>query len=539
MNSETPIMVCEDWRARLDELHGCLSKYLGRKERQEQVRRYLDGLLSNAERKNGWQLAEITYEAGPQAMQRLLNAAQWDEAGVRTGVGQSVGAHLGAADGVFILDETGFLKNGVKSAGVARQYSGTAGRIENQQIGVFMAYATREGCAFLDCAVYIPEEWLQNPERCREAGIPMDLRFQTKPQLAPAMLERATAAHIPARWVVADSVYSSDELRLWLQAHGYQYGLAVTSIYSVWQQGQQVTVAALIDAVSPTAWVRLSAGDGSQGPRYFDWTWLQLPYDSAPGFAHWLVARRSLSSPHELAYFHAYAPATTRLAELVRVVGARWHIEVGFEPAKGELGLDHYEVRHWRAWYRHMTLVLVAYAFLAVLRQQIVRAAPSQEALSLPELRRLMHIVTAEQRERQHRLRWLRWRRQHQATTKRCHQQRRHAQQPPKPIPLEVNAPGVPGLGPFTHAAWQHIAPLLPRPARVGRPIVAHRTLLEAMLWIIRVGAAWHTIPQAFAPWQTVYTRYKQWLKSGLWAQIVRILGTALPSSQVASKVSL
>ena len=532
MNSQIKISACQGWQARLDELHDYLRRYLGRKEIQEQVRRYLYGLLSNAERKNGWQLAEIMYEAGPQGMQRLLNAAQWDEAGVRTAVGQYVGAHLGEANGMFILDETGFLKNGTKSAGVARQYSGTAGRIENQQIGVFMAYATSLGCAFLDCALYIPDEWLKDRARCREAGIPTDLPFQTKPQLAQTMLERAKAARIPARWVVADSVYSSDELRLWLQAQGYQYMLAVTSIYSVWQQGQQVTVASLIGTVASAEWVRLSAGDGSQGPRYFDWTWLQLPYESAPGFAHWLVARRSLTAPHEVAYYRAYAPATTGLAELARVAGTRWNVEVGFEQAKGELGLDHYEVRHWRAWYRHMTLVFVAYAFLAMLRHQVACTDPRQEALSLPELRRLLHTVAAEPKERQHRLHWLRWRRHHQATAKYCHQLRRHAQQPTAPPPVEATARVIPGLGPFTDAAWRQIDPLLPRPARMGRPIVAHRTLLEAILWVIRGGSAWQTIPDTFAPWQTVYTRYRQWLKSGLWAQIVRILGSAMPSLQ-------
>jgi hypothetical protein len=201
---------------------------------------------------------------------------------------------------------------------------------------------------------------------------------------------------------------------------------------------------------------------------------------------------------------------------------------------KGELGLDHYEVRHWQAWYRHITLVLVVYAFLAVLRQQLAQADPSQAPLSLPELRRRLHTLACEDKERQHRLCWLRWRRQHQATAKRCHQQRRQAQQPTVSASVETVAPRMPGLGPFTDAAWLQIALLLPRPARLGRPIVTHRTLPEAILWAIRVGSAWHTIPNAFAPWQTVYTRYKQWLKSGLWAQIIRILGPATPHPHLA-----
>src|SRR5258707_4960041 len=200
----------------------------------------------------------MMYENGPQGMQRLLNAAQWDEVGV------------GEADGIFIADETGFLKKGSKSAGVARQYSGTAGRIENCQIGVFLAYATRQGCAFLEGTLYLPEEWLQDPQRCRAAGIPENIAFQTKPQLVQQMLSRAEANQILAQWVVANTVYSSDELRLWLQERGYWYVLSWPYTYNIWQQGQQVSAATLIGTLPTQAWVCLSAREDSQRPRYYD-----------------------------------------------------------------------------------------------------------------------------------------------------------------------------------------------------------------------------------------------------------------------------
>jgi len=447
------------------------------------------------------------YENGPQGMQRLLNAAQWDEVGV------------GEADGIFIADETGFLKKGSKSAGVARQYSGTAGRIENCQIGVFLAYATRQGCAFLEGTLYLPEEWLQDPQRCRAAGIPENIAFQTKPQLVQQMLSRAEANQILAQWVVADTVYSSDELRLWLQERGYWYVLAVPYTYNIWQQGQQVSAATLIGTLPTQAWVCLSAGEGSQGPRYYDWAWLELPYKSEPGFAHWLIARRSVTVPQEIAYCHAYASGTTSLAELVRIAGARWAIEVGFEQTKGELGLDHYETRHWRAWHRHISLVLVAYAYLVTLRSKL-----GDTTLAIPELRRVIQLFMADERECQHRLHWVRWRRQHQAVAKQCHTRRRQRNLSATEPATESIPRLLPTLGELTEHTWAQIAALLPEPARLGRPLISHRPLLDAMLWVIHRGLAWHTLPIHFGPWETVYMRYKQWLKSGLWSQIVAIL---------------
>ncbi len=338
------------------------------------------------------------------------------------------------------------------------------------------------------------------------------------------MLEHAAAHAIPAQWVVADTVYSSDDLRVWLQERGYWYVLAVPSTYSIWQQGQQVNAATLIQTIAAEAWVCLSAGEGSQGPRYYDWTWLRLPYASQAGCAHWLIARRSLSALQDVTYYHAYAPATSSLAELVHIAGSRWAIEVGFEQTKGELGLDQYESRQWHTWYRHVTLVLVAYAYLVLLRAKIGDAM-----LTIPELRRLILLLMTDERERQHRLRWVFWRRHHQAVAKACHVRRRrqnHALEQPvlEPVPRLLET-----LGELTEPAWSQIAALLPKPARLGRPVIAHRQLLEAMLWIIHRGVAWHTLPDSFGPWETVYTRYKHWLRSGLWSQIVLILTSQIP----------
>ena len=367
--------VIEGWRAGLQGLHERIAGRFRRSEVRERARRYLAGLLERVERKNGWQLAEHLGEAGPQGVQRLLNAARWDADGVRDDLRAYVIEQLGDPDGVLIVDETGFLKKGTKSVGVQRQYSGTAGRIENCQIGVFLAYAGSAGRAFLDRELYLPKEWAADDARRREAGVPTDAAFATKPGLARRMLERAFTAEVPAAWVAGDEVYGdASDLRRWLERRGAAYVLAVSCSHMVWQAGQQHRAADLIATVPAASWVTLSAGAGSQGARLYDWTWIRLPYESPAELAQWLLARRSLSDPTELAYYRAFGPADTTLAELVRVAGARWAIEENFEDAKGMVGLDQYEVRKWDAWYRHITLALLAHAFLAVTRRQARQA---------------------------------------------------------------------------------------------------------------------------------------------------------------------
>jgi len=360
----------EGWRAGLDAVHTRIAGRFRRAETRERAKRYLIGLLDRVERKNGWQLAEHLGESGPQGMQRLLNAADWDVDAVRDDLRAYVVEHLGAPDGVLIVDESGFLKKGTKSVGVQRQYSGTAGRRENCQIGVFLAYASSRGRTFLDRELYLPTAWANDAERRREAGVPEEVAFATKPTLARQMLERAFAAGVPAAWVTGDAIYGNDtDLRRWLEAGSHPYVLAVSCDHPLWHGGTQERADALVAALPPEAWGTRSCGAGSQGERLYDWACMQLPYESAAGMSHWLLVRRSRSDPTELAYFRAFGPAETPLEEVVHVAGTRWAIEESLEDAKGAVGLDQYEVRKWIAWYRHVTLALLAHAYLEVTRR--------------------------------------------------------------------------------------------------------------------------------------------------------------------------
>ena len=343
-----------------------------RAEVRKRVGRYLRGLLASVERKNGWQMAEELAEPNAHGVQRLLAEADWDEEVVRDDLRSYVIEHLGEAGGMLVIDETGFLKKGKKSAGVARQYSGTAGRRENSQVGVFLVYSSPKGAAFIDRALYLPEEWTSDRVRCREAGIPDEVEFATKGELAKRMLARAFAANVPAEWVIGDTVYGYDELRIWLDEQKKNYVLAVPETHTVWVQGRQQPVGLLAALLPAESWVVLSAGEGSKGPRLYAWAWLQLPTetDGPQERARFLLIRRSLADPDKRAYYRVAGPAQTTLPKVVRVAGSRWKIEEGYEHAKGEVGLDQYEVRTWRAWYRYMTLALLAYAALVVMQGQ-------------------------------------------------------------------------------------------------------------------------------------------------------------------------
>jgi SRSO17 transposase len=340
-----------------------------RREVRDRVMAYLAGLLATVERKNGWQLAEQLGERGPRGVQRVLSGSQWDADAVRDDLRDYVTAHLGAADGVLIVDESGFLKKGTKSAGVQRQYSGTAGRIENCQIGVFLAYGSSVGRAFLDRELYLPQEWLADRARCREAGIPEGTVFVTKPALAIRMLERARAAGVPAAWVLADEVYGNDEpFRRHLEAQGQAYVLAVSSSHLLWHDMAQQSVATLTATLPEDAWTTCSAGTGSKGERLYDWACLRLPYQATAGMEHRILVRRSRAAEPEFAYFRVFCPVQAALKDVVRAAGMRWMIEECFEDAKGTVGLDQYEVRRYDAWYRFMTLALLAHAVLEVTR---------------------------------------------------------------------------------------------------------------------------------------------------------------------------
>jgi SRSO17 transposase len=356
----------------LDEVQQRIGPRFRRAEVRRRVRRFLEGLLAPVERKNGWQLAEALGERSPHGVQRLLAEADWDQEAVREQLRAYVLDHLGEAAGILVVDETGFLKKGKKSAGVAPQYSGTAGGRANCQIGVFLLYASSKGAAFIDRELYLPQEWTEDRVRCREAGIPEAVGFATKGELAQHMLTRAFTAGVSAAWVVGDTIYGSDEVRTWLQGQQQPYVLAVAQTHPVWSAGRAQPVGLVAALLPAEAWTPLAAGEGSQGPRLYEWAWLEVDAEPAArqGWRSWILIRRSLSQPSERAYYRVWGPPQTTLAELVRVAGRRWTIEAGLEEAKGEVGLDHYEVRTWTGWYRHITLALLAHAVLVVLRAQ-------------------------------------------------------------------------------------------------------------------------------------------------------------------------
>jgi len=333
---------------------------------------YVEGLLGNVERKNGWQVAEYGGYEHPRTIQRVLDRSIWDADAVRDDLREQVVEELGDPEGVLVVDETGFLKKGTKSCGVGRQYSGTAGRIENCQIGVFLGYASPKGRAGIDRALYLPRDWADDQERRTEAGVPEAVAFHTKPWLALDMIERALDAGVPARWVVGDSVYGGDgKLRRALEERRRAYALAVkrTEQPTTWPPygpPGQVAVADIAAVLEPDQWQRLSCGDGAQGERLYDWACVPVRPALCAGWVHAVVIRRSISDPDELAYYLAYAPTDTPLVEIVRAIGARWTIEEVFELAKQRVGPDEYEVRSWAGWHRHTTLALLALAALVL-----------------------------------------------------------------------------------------------------------------------------------------------------------------------------
>src|SRR5262245_56848174 len=313
------------WSLALTEVERRIGHRFARWEARRRVGAYLRGLLSPVERKNGWQLAEVNGDDTPYGVQHLLGRAVWDADAVRNDLGTYVSECLGDPHGVAVIDETGFLNNGRHSAGVARQYSGTAGRVENCQIGVFLAYASARGHALLDRALYLPKEWTADRARCAQAGIPPERPFATKPALARCMLERAFGAGMPATWVTGDSVYGDDRrLRLWLEAQEHAYVLAVSGKEYVWLGWQQRQVKTILAALPADDWTRHSAGVGANGPRWYDWYWLSLAAPLQPTWRRWLLVRRSVSDPTELTAFVVFAPQTTTLAAMVHTAGTRW-----------------------------------------------------------------------------------------------------------------------------------------------------------------------------------------------------------------------
>ena len=360
-----------------------ISPAFRRRELKHSSAAFLDGLLSGIERKTGWMMAEQAGLERPWRMQALLGRSSWSADDLRDIVRGCVFETLGDPDGVLVVDETGFVKKGTQSVGVGRQYSGTAGRIENCQIGVFLAYASRFGQALIDRRLYLPKDWAADPDRRAGASVPPDLQFATKIRIACDLIGTALDAGAPCRWVLADSLYGdASELRRMLETRLQPYVLAVRSNHTlrfVTREGfVQTDPLSLADNLPPEAWTALAAGEGSKGLRFYDWASIRLPWTTEPGFGRWLVFRRSRKEPDKLAYYLAFAPEATRLADLAGAAGLRWTIEECFERAKGDLGLDHCEARSWHGWHRHMSLVMAAAAFLAKLAADLKRATWSK-----------------------------------------------------------------------------------------------------------------------------------------------------------------
>jgi SRSO17 transposase len=408
----TTLVEVEGWAGALEKLVAGLASRFCRDAGVRRALSYLRGLLAPLERKNGWKLAEAAGDVSPAAMQDFLTRTRWDADAVRDDLQAYVVEHLGDEQAVLVLDETGFLKKGTHSVGVKRQYSGTAGRIENCQVAVFLGYASPRGRALIDRALYLPEEWAADDERRMRAGVPEDVAFATKPKLGRALLERAVAAGVPCAWVAADSVYGGDyALRLWLERQPIGYVVAVTSKQRAPSGFDSVRIRT--EACFGTDdWRRLSAGDGAKGPRLYDWAYKDYP-SLQPGWNRGLLVRRSIAEPDKLTYYLTFAPEDTPIGTLVSVAGTRWTIESCFEAAKSEVGLDQYEVRTWTAWHRHVTLAMLALAFLTVVRAAAIggsggrrssRRSPAPHRSRDPLAPRQSHRLAASRSRRRYRL---------------------------------------------------------------------------------------------------------------------------------------
>ena len=368
------------WERELSALKVQLSSVFRRSEARETCSTFIDGLLSGIERKTGWLMAEQAGFSRPWRIQALLGRSHWDADRMRDIVFNYVVEALGDPSGVLVVDETGFVKKGEHSVGVSRQYSGTAGRIENCQIGVFVTYASRFGQALIDRRLYLPEAWATDEKRRKDASVPEEAAFATKPAMARAMLSEALDKGVPCAWVLADAVYGSDsKTRRMLEERRQPYVLSVRSNHTLrllTEEGLlQTDPREMAEDLPADAWSALPAGEGAKGLRLYDWARISLPYVVAPGFARYVLVRKSRSNPDAVSFYLVFAPAEATLADMAGAAGLRWTIEECFQRAKDDLGLDHCEARSWHGWHRHMTLVMAAAAFLTKLSAELRRLA--------------------------------------------------------------------------------------------------------------------------------------------------------------------
>jgi SRSO17 transposase len=421
----------ERWRREFDELMLRVGARFARVEPRRRMAAFVRGLLAPLPRVNCWSIAEHAGEGCPRGMQRLLSAAVWDEAGMRDDLRGYVLEYFADPGAVLVVDETGDLKKGTATVGTQRQYTGTAGRTENAQVAVYLAYAAPAGTAFIDRALYLPRSWTSDPARCRAAGVPQDTAFATKPALATEMITRALDAGTPAAWVTADEVYGQDpQLRAELARRGLGYVLAMAKSHPVTTAIGARPAAELVKRLPARAWQRVSAGPGAKGPRWYDWALIEVadPVVTDGGGPHWLLVRRRISDG-ELAFYRAHAPRPVPLATLVRVAGSRWKIEDGFAAGKELAALDEHQVRSWTSWHRWTVLALLAHAFLAVLAAAQHDAGRAHDDQLIPltchEIRRLFTGLSQQPPAPATQLHWSRWRRRHQATARACHHRRR------------------------------------------------------------------------------------------------------------------
>ena len=419
------------WQREFDELMLRVGGRFARVEPRRRMAAFVRGLLAGLPRVNCWTIAEHAGENCPRGMQRLLSAAAWDEAGVRDDLRGYVLEHFADPGAVLVADETGDLKKGAMTAGTQRQYTGTAGRTENAQVAVYLAYAAPAGCAFIDRALYVPRSWTGDPDRCRAAGIPQDTAFATKPALARQMITRALEAGTPAAWVAADEVYGQDpRLRAELARRGLGYVLAVAKSHQVTTLAGTFPAIKLARRLPARAWQRLSAGPGAKGPRWYDWALIEATDPAVTGGdgPHWLLIRRRISDG-EYAFYRAHAPRPVPLAQVVKVAGSRWKVEDGFAGGKELAALDEHQVRSWTSWHRWTILALLAHAFLSVLAaaQPACDQAADDQLIPLTrhEIRRLFTGLCQQLTTPAMHLHWSRWRRRHQATAQASHYRRR------------------------------------------------------------------------------------------------------------------
>jgi SRSO17 transposase len=420
------------WSELFDELMNPIEARFSRPEPRSRVRGFVRGLLAPLPAKNCWTIAEHAGDEGPGGMQDLIGRASWDDALVRADVRAFVARRLGHPDAILVIDETGDLKKGRHTVGVQRQYSGTAGKIENCQLSVHLSYASQRGHALLDTALYLPKSWTVNPERLAEAGVPDEVGFATKPQLARRLIETALTGGLPCRWVSGDEAYGGDPaLAAALRGHRLGYVLAVACSHRM-PTGLGVFRADQIAAGLPGhAWQRLSAGEGAKGHRYYDWAFITLPHaaDQHTGH-HWLLIRRNRSTG-ELAFYRCWSPEPVALRQLVIVAGRRWTIEESFQAAKTELGLDQHQHRRWTAWHRWTTLVIAAHAFLAAATTLCTANAEGLIPITVNELRRLFHdLVIKPVASIAAVIAWSVFRRRHQDAARTSHYERQALTEP-------------------------------------------------------------------------------------------------------------